>query len=84
MKTYKPQNVVCIKKPPTFVEIDIKIGSTYSAFVKSYSISNKLDSNAWFVKCGLGNTVPCDFLDKKKYFISLDQWRINRLNLLDV
>lgn len=84
MKTYKPQNVVCIKKPPTFVEIDIKIGSTYSAFTKSYSISNKLDSNAWFIKCGLGNTVPCDFLDKKKYFISLDEWRINRLNLLDV
>ena len=76
--------VVCLNIPPIFVTIKIKINGIYDAFQREYSNMNGLTSTAWFIKDDLGNVIPCDGMDRKKYFITLEDWRSKQLNELEI
>ena len=63
--------VVCIKIPPTFATIKVKVGEIFVAFEANI---NKNVDKYWYVTDRLGNVIPCDF-EVGKYFITLDEWR---------
>ena len=67
--------VVCIKIPPTFVSIKVKVGEIFVAFEANI---NKNVDKYWYVTDRLGNVIPCDF-EVGKYFITLNEWRQKQL-----
>lgn len=68
--------VVCIKIPPTFATIKVKVGEIFVAFEANI---NKNVDKYWYVTDRLGNVIPCDF-EVGKYFITLDKWRQKQLD----
>jgi hypothetical protein len=85
--------VVCIEVPPTFVTIKLEVGGIYNAFyIMGYQymdpnllhILKERKSNSLFVEDSLGNIIPCDVLDKGKYFITLEKCRDSKLSELGV
>jgi hypothetical protein len=74
--------VVCIEVPSTFVASKLEVGGIYNALYKEYSILTDHTSNALFVEDSLGNIIPCDVLDRGKYFITLEKCRDSKLEYL--
>jgi hypothetical protein len=37
-----------------------------------------------FIKDNLNNVIPCDALDRGKYFITLEKWRDSKLSELGI
>lgn len=77
--------VVCIKIPPTFPTIKLKVGEIFVAFEVSVqsnevSVQSNINPNGgkWYVTDRLGNVIPCDF-ELGKYFITLGEWRQKQL-----
>lgn len=70
--------VVCVKIPPTFVTIKVKVGEIFDAY-KSPVEMKGMDNFYWFVTDRSGNVIPCDF-EKGKYFITLEEWRQKQLD----
>ena len=66
--------VVCIKIPPTFVNIKLEFNKIYDAY---------RDSLGWYVVDELGNVIPCEF-EVKKYFITLAEFRQKKLEQLGI
>ena len=71
--------VVCVKIPPTFVSIKVKVGEIFDAYKSPVEMQGKYQNFYWFVTDRLGNVIPCDF-EVGKYFISLDKWRQKQLD----
>ena len=76
--------VVCVKIPPTFVTTKVEIGEIYTAFYKEYSILTNQKATALFIKDNLNNIMPCDALERGKYFITLEKWRDSKLSELGI
>ena len=71
--------VVCVKIPPTFVSIKVKVGEIFDAYKSPVGMEGMDQNFYWFVTDRLGNVIPCDF-EVGKYFISLDKWRQKQLD----
>ena len=71
--------VVCVKIPPTFVTIKVKVGEIFDAYKSPVEMQGKYQSFYWFVTDRLGNVIPCDF-EVGKYFITLEEWRQKKLD----
>jgi hypothetical protein len=76
--------VVCIKIPPTFTTLKIEVGEIYTAFHREYTILTDQKATTLFIKDNLNNVIPCDALDRGKYFITLEKWRDSKLSELGI
>lgn len=73
--------VVCIKHPPTFVELDIKVGDITECHMKTLG---KPERDFLFTVDSGGNHIPCDALDNQVYFITLEKFREIKLKELGI
>ena len=77
--------VVCVKIPPTFVTIKVKVGEIFDAYKLTNSgnwsgpVTIHMNNGYWCVTDRLGNVIPCDF-ERGKYFITLEEWRQKQLD----
>ena len=74
--------VVCIKIPPTFVNIKLEVNEIYEAFM-DIGTRNGVFNSYWYVVDELGNVIPCEF-EVKKYFITLAEFRQKKLEELGI
>lgn len=73
--------VVCVKYPPTFIELKLRVGDVTEAHIKNLGQPTR---NFLFTIDSGGNHIPCDALDTKKYFITLEEFRERRLEVLGI
>ncbi len=66
--------VVCIGIPPSFILLDLKIGQIFQAHY---------NNGYWYVVDELKNVIPCEW-EVAKYFISLQEYRHNKLKQLEI
>lgn len=62
----------------------------YTAFHREYTsqslamILTDQKATALFIKDNLNNIMPCDALERGKYFITLEKWRDSKLSELGI
>ena len=73
--------VICIKLPPTFTELKLNVGDITDTYLQKIG---KDQRQFLFTIDSAGNHIPCDALDKQKYFITVQEFRERRLKELGI
>ena len=78
--------VVCIKIPKTSIKLSINIEDILDAILEEYTNNQGLGikRKLLYVYDHLGNKIYCDALDRKVYFITLQEYRLRKLSELNI